>query len=113
MWLDGEANMRYTVDYYINRLQFLSKPTITAVQRLDEQIHTLLDKCTDPTIGVPITADLSRLEQLQLKQLQQERQDLSNPYIITKDAQGNVTNVVEKSGDAFIIAQELSSWYYF
>ena len=61
-WLDGEANMRYTVDYYINRLQFLSKPTITVVQRLDEQIHTLLDKCTDPNIGVPIVADLSRLE---------------------------------------------------
>jgi metal-sulfur cluster biosynthetic enzyme len=54
--------MRYTVDYYINRLQFLSKPTITVVQRLDEQIHTLLDKCTDPNIGVPIVADLSRLE---------------------------------------------------
>ena len=112
-WLDGEANMRYTVDYYINRLQFLSKPTITVVQRLDEQIHTLLDKCTDPNIGVPIVADLSRLEQLQLKQLQQERQDLSNPYIITKDDQGNITSVVEKSGDALDIANELSAWYYF
>lgn len=112
-WLDGQANMRYTLDYYINRLQFLSKPTVTIVQRLDEQIHTLLDKCTDPTIGVPIVADLSRLEQLQLKQLQQERQDLSNPYIITKDDQGNVLTVVEKTGDALTIAEELSAWYYF
>lgn len=111
-WLGGEANLRYTTDYYTERLKFLSKPTIDAVSRLDEQIHTLLDKATDPNIGVPVTAKLSRIERLQLKALQQQRQDLSNPYIITKDTSGNITDVQEKTGDALTIAEELSAWYY-
>lgn len=112
-WLGGEANLRYKTVYYTERLKYLSKPTIDAVSRLDEQIYTLLDKVTDPNIGAPITAKLSRIERLQLKSLQQQRQDLSNPYIITKDDQGNIVDIQEKTGDAFIIAEELSAWYYY
>lgn len=112
-WLGGEANLRYKTDYYTERLKYLSKPTIEAVSRLDEQIHTLYDKCTDESIGVPIVADLSRTEQLLLKQLQEQKADLSNPYIIIRDNNGNITDLQEKTGDAAIIAQELSAWYYY
>ena len=66
----------------------------------------------DETIGVPIVADLTRSEQLLLKSLQEQKADLSNPYIIVRDTQGNITSLQEKSGDALIIAQELSAWYY-
>lgn len=112
-WLCGEANLRYTVDYYTERLRYLSKPTIDAVSQLDERINTLLDKCTDPTIGVPIIHNLDKSEQLLLKYLQQQRQDLSNPYIIEQDQQGNITSLKEKVGDQLIIAEELSAWYYY
>lgn len=112
-WLSNEANLRYTADYYIQRLNYLSKPTIEAIDSLDHQIHLLLDKCTDKNSGIPIIADLSPLEKLQLQNLQEQKRQLSNPYVIELDSSGKVIHMEEKTGDAAIIADELSNWYQY
>lgn len=109
-WYDTHAHRRFKSEYYKLRRKYLSKDTIQALDDIQSRINTILDKCTDPTTKIPYTFELSQEDRQQLRQLERDKDQLSNPYIILTDSRGVITKIVEKTGDAKRMSDEIVAW---
>lgn len=109
-WYEKHAHRKYTAEYYKDQRKYLSRDTIEALNSINDRINTILNKCTDPKTKIPYTFELSIEDRQQLRKLNDDKKQLANPYIITLDANGNIINIQEKSGDAKRMADELNQW---
>lgn len=106
---------RYKPAYYKARRHILSQDTIEYRNDLQSKIDNFVQKMTDPSTGVQIPSRLTANEQQEYHKLLQEKQNLSNFYIIEKDDQGNIIRFERKhpGSDAYRMAKELTAWNNF
>lgn len=109
-WYGTHAHRKYSAEYYKDRRKYLSRDTIESLDAINDRINVILNKCTDPVTKIPYTFELSVEDRQELRKLNQDKEQLASPYIITQDLQGNIVNIQEKVGDAKRMAQELSDW---
>lgn len=107
--LEKYCNRRYTADYYIARRHYLSEDTQEKLDTLNKQIITLKRTATDDN-GLFYPHMLSKKDRIKLLSVQQELDDLKNPYIITKDSYGNIVHVQQKTGSDLRIAEEIKAF---
>ena len=88
----------------------MSRDTLAELDRIQERINTIKNKCTDPETGIPFTFELSVEDRQELRKLEQDKEQLANPYIITQDLQGNVTSIQPKSGSALRMSKEIRTY---
>lgn len=119
------GHRRYKSWYYIERRKHLSKTTIDIIDNLNKEIREIENKCIEEveitlsdgskrTIKAPLTYKLkTQSDRDRLVELRRQKENLSNPYNIVYDAQGKISSITPKSGEAARIAQEIISWRTF
>lgn len=100
------CNRRYDAHYYTTRRHCLSKDTQEELDNLNRQINTIKKKAIDDD-GFFYPHLLSKRDRLQLASLQQQLDDLKNPYEIIRDSYGNITHIEHKTGTALRMANEI------
>lgn len=111
--MDGIANFRYKKEYYIERAKILSPEAIELERQIQKQINTLLNKAYDKELDMPLIFNLTSGEIKQLDELRKEKRNLSNPYVIEFDENGNISSFSEKQGQALEIAKQFMQWKMF
>lgn len=110
-WLEDHANRRFVSEYYKQRRKHLSKETIDAVEELESKIQSYKDKYTDND-GVFHKEQMSNSDRNDFEFLSKQKEELSNPYIISQDPITKKFTVFNsKQGDDLKIATELQQWY--
>lgn len=109
-FLDGRQHRRYTSEYYKLEREYMSKDTIEYKRNIRKRIQLLYDKCYDEDIQAPNIWKLDRDDYQSLQDLLKIQQNLSNPYIITYDANGKIDKIEEKVGDQLRMANEITAF---
>ena len=109
-FLDGRQHRRYTSEYYKLEREYMSKDTIEYKRNIRKRIQLLYDKCYDEDIQAPNIWKLDRDDYQSLQDLLKIQQNLSNPYIITYDANGKIDKIEEKVGDQLRMANEIAAF---
>ena len=105
-WLEDNCHRKYKAWYYAMRYKYLSPQAIEQLDAIESQIDLYYVKCRRDD-GIRDLRLLSPEQQFKLKQLQQEKEDLYNPYIIETDpVTGKIISFVEKTGDALEISEQ-------
>lgn len=103
----------YKSEYYIQRRKYLSPGNIALERNIRDQIKKLESECLDIELGVSIPYHLSIAKQNLLKNLKQQLADLSSPYDIVQDENGNIVSIKEKDYVLKKYAQERVEWAHF
>lgn len=109
-FLAGRQHRRYTAEYYKLQRKYMSKDTIEYKNNIRSRIQLLYDKCFDTDIQAPNTWKLNRSDFNELQELLLIQQNLSNPYIVTYDSNGKISNIQEKVGDQLRMAKEIAAF---
>lgn len=109
-WLDLHSNRKFTAEYYKDRRKYMSRDTLAELDYIQDRINTIKNKCIDPTTGIPFMFELSVEDRQELRKLEQDKEQLANPYIIVLDVKGNVVSIQPKSGDALRMANEIRDY---
>lgn len=110
---------QYTPQYYKDKRSFLSKDTQLRIDTINKHIRQLQYKFTkEITVDgkkliLPDTSKLSNSDAELLKQLQEQKQNLSSFYNIIKDSNGYIVSFEKKTGDDLRMAQEITNWNTF
>lgn len=121
-WKCRHANMRYTYDYYIERMSRpyttksetdeydvvnyknnhgLQPRTFLKYERIQSNINYYLDKCADPETGLCYVENLDEQDRLKLEMWRDQLDELSNPFNI---------DGTKKEGDELSDAMQIRAW---
>ena len=108
--MDKIANFRYKKEYYIERAKRVSSETLDILHSIQRQINSIVSSAYDEDLGMIVISNLTSEQLNKLEDLQKEKENLANPYIIDYNDDGSIRSFVQKEGDALKMALELMDW---
>lgn len=97
---DNDILRQYAPEYYRIQRKYLSPETIEYRKRLQQQINLLETKCKNQQTGIIEIFNLTADERQHLKDLREQKYNLSNPYDIVQDEHGNIISIDLKDPDS-------------
>lgn len=100
-WISDHAERRYTKQYYLDRVEYLSPSTLRLLNEVQSKINSIRSVAT---VNGDFRPDMLTNTQLEdLSKYQQEYAELSNPY--------NIDGTLKDGDDVYsIAAKELNDW---
>jgi len=100
-WISDHAERRYTKQYYLERVEYLSPSTLRLLNEVQSKINSIRSVAT---VNGEFRPDMLTNTQLEdLSKYQQEYAELSNPY--------NIDGTLKDGDDVYsIAAKELNDW---
>ena len=100
-WISDHAERRYTKQYYLDRVEYLSPSTLRLLNEVQSKINSIRSVAT---VNGEFRPDMLTNTQLEdLSKYQQEYAELSNPY--------NIDGTLKDGDDVYsIAAKELNDW---
>lgn len=122
--IDGKVKVhrRYKMQYYIDRLNTLTRPALEQIIQLNAKLQILNSKCmrqvvyTDSkgvqkTVNIPMIQDLTPDEQIEYKETVKTKLLLGSHYDVKIDwATGVIEDIIEKEQQYKDIADSISDW---